>query len=273
MRLELTKHYADFIHESILVGRYWYQDPFKPHIHPLNTPNGWTISLRSPHDHPHHKGLMYSLRASDINFWEEYATSDEEKVGYQHHDAFTDLITEGEEVGFSEQLTWLATDGSLPTFDEVRKVTCHYLTGANKCFHWRWSTELAAKRDLNLTLSQWSIPNKCGRRINYHGLGLRLRRDFGCTGGNKLLLDGQPTAFDEALGLTPKQATFVGSLDETLAKAGVTIAPGPSHGLFVLESPFAFISFGPTVLASLGLEKGDTLNDSYALSVFDGEWL
>jgi hypothetical protein len=271
MRLELTKHYADFIHESVLVGRYWYHDPFKPHIHPLNTPDGCTISLRSPHDHPHHKGLMYSLRAADINFWEEYATSDLEKVGRQRHDEFRDVIAQGEEIGFSQQLNWLAMDGSLPTFDETRTLICRYLTSPNRRFHWRWSTELVAKRDLTLTLSQWSIQNKSGLRINYHGLGLRLRRDFGCTGGNKLVLDGKPTAFDEALGLTPKQATFVGSLDETFQKAGVSIAPGSSHGLFVLESPFAFISFGPTVLAGLTLKAGDTLADSYSVSVFDGD--
>jgi len=273
MQLELTKHYADFIHESILVGRYWYHDPFKPHIHPLNTPNGSTISLRSPHDHPHHKGLMYSLRAADINFWEEYATSDLEKVGCQRHDEFRDLIAEGEEIGFSEHLTWLAADGSLQTFNETRRLSCRYLTGSNKRFRWQWSTELVAKRNLTLTLSQWSIRNKVGLPINYHGLGIRLRRDFGCTGGNKLLLDGHPTAFAEALGLTPKQATFVGSLDETFRKAGVTIAPGSSRGLFVLESPFAFISFGPTVLTSLTLKTGDTLKDSYSISVFDDERL
>jgi hypothetical protein len=269
MRLELTKGHADFIHESRLAGRYRYQDLFKPHIHPLNTPGGYTLSLRSPRDHLHHKGLMYSLRASDINFWEEYATSEAEKVGRQRHDTFRDVITEGVEIGFTEQLTWLAVDGSLETFDEQRSLTCRYLGG--RCFHWKWSTRLVAKRNLTLTLSQWSVTNKRGHRINYHGLGLRLRRDFGCSGGNKLLLDGRPVSFEEALGLEPKEATFIGNLDETSGKAGVSIAPAASHGLFVLGSPFAFISFGPTVLGGLELRAGVSLNDSYSVSVFDGE--
>jgi Methane oxygenase PmoA len=271
MRLELTKHYVDFVSESSLAGRYWYQDSFKPHIHPLNTPDGHTLSLRSPHDHPHHKGLMYSLRAADINFWEEYATTEAEKVGHQRHDTFCELITEGEEVGFTEQLTWLASDGSLETFDEQRSLTCSYVGGASTYFRWKWSTRLVAKRDLTLTLSPWSVTNNRGHRINYHGLGLRLRRDFGCTGGNKLLLDGQPVSFEEALGLAPNEATFIGTLDETSGKAGVTIAPCASHGLFVLQSPFAFISFGPTVLGASVLRTEDTLNDSYSISVFDGK--
>lgn len=273
MRLELTKHYVDFARESSLAGRYCYQDSFKPHIHPLNTPDGHTLSLRSPHDHLHHKGLMYSLRASDINFWEEYATSEAEKVGCQRHDAFSEVITEGDEIGFTERLTWLAGDGSLETFDEQRSLTCSYVGGASACFHWKWSTKLVAKRDLTLTLSPWSITNKRGHRINYHGLGLRLRRDFGCTGGNKLLLDGHPVSFYEALGSQPKEATFIGSLDETSGKAGVSIAPAASRGLFVLESPFAFISFGPTTLGAIALRAGHTLNDSYSILVFDGERL
>jgi len=271
MRLEITKQYVDFVHGSLLAGRYWYQDSFKPHLHPLNTPDGYTLSLRSPHDHPHHKGLMYSLRAADINFWEEYPTSELERVGRQRHETFSELTSEGEEIGFTEQLTWLALDGSLETFDEHRSLSCHYLAGAPRYFHWRWSTELVAKRDVRLTLSQWSITNPHGHRINYHGLGLRLRRDFGCTGGNKLLLDGQSVPFDIALGLTPKAATFIGSLDEISKQAGVTMVPEAHHGLFVLDSPFAFISFGPTVLGSRELRKGDTLKDAYSVSAFDGE--
>jgi hypothetical protein len=78
-------------------------------------------------------------------------------------------------------------------------------------------------------------------------------------------------SFEEALGREPKEATLIGSLDETSGKAGVSIVPGASHGLFVLESPFAFISFGPTVLGGLELSAGVTLNDSYSISVFDGE--
>ena len=85
----------DFHHGAVLAGRYAYRDPFKPHVHPLNTPMGYTVSLRSPHDHPHHKALMYALRASDVNFWEEYATTDQEKVGQQEHETFLRVVDEG----------------------------------------------------------------------------------------------------------------------------------------------------------------------------------
>ena len=275
MRLEITEEYADFYFESLLTGRYYYRDPFKPYVHPLNSPQGWPLSLRSPHDHLHHKGLMYALRASDLNFWEEYATTAQEKVGRQRHDSFGAVISEGKQIGFQERLTWLGEDGTLETFVEHRSISCRFNDIGPACFQWEWSTELIARRDVILTLSQWSIKNHRGKLINYHGLGLRLRRDFGCTGGNQLLLDGTAVPFNQALGLTPREAVFVGSLDDTrpIRKAGVKICPSGSHGLFVLESPFAFICFGPTVLGSLRLKNGDHLKDSYSISVFDGESL
>ena len=110
-----------------------------------------------------------------------------------------------------------------------------------------------------------------GRPINYHGLGLRFRRDFGCTGGNQLLLDKQSVSFKKALGCQPRQVTFIGTFDESYPtkQAGVTVTPATSHGLFVLESPFAFLSFGPTALGSRKLAQGDRLTDFYAISVFD----
>ena len=214
---------------------------------------------------------MYALRASDVNFWEEYATTDQETVGQQEHETFLRLVDEGERIGFTERLNWSAVDRSLDTFEEIRTLNCSFQSGEPACFKWEWSTDLVAKRDLTLVTSQWSIPDSSGRLINYHGLGLRLRRDFGCTGGNQLLLDKQPVPFKEALGRQPGQVTFIGTFDDNDPKrqAGVTITPAASHGLFVLENPFAFLSFGPTALGSRKLHQGDRLTDSYLISVFD----
>jgi hypothetical protein len=273
MRLELTKNYADFACGEVLAGRYWYSDPFKPHIHPLNTPGGYTLSLRGPHDHKHHKGLMYALRAADVNFWEEYSSSEREKVGRQRHDEFTAIISEGAEVGFEEQLTWLAEDGSLETFLERRSLRCLFTKATLHSFHWKWTTELVAKRDVVLTVSPWSVANSLGQPINYHGLGLRLRRDFGCTGGNLLLLDDKPVPFTEGLGSRPKEATFLGSIDDTapVQRAGVRFTGGLISALFVSENPFAFISLGPTVLGGMKLSCDQSLKEAYTVSVFD-DW-
>jgi Methane oxygenase PmoA len=271
MHLTVTDRSVEFYYGSVLAGRYVYVDPFKPHLHPLNTPAGFTVSLRSPHDHPHHKGLMYALRTSDVNFWEEYATTEREKVGRQRHEAVLHIIDEGERVGFTERLDWSAVDGALSTFEETRTLNCGFHTGDRSYFYWEWSTELVAKRNLTLITSQWSIPDATGRPINYHGLGLRFRRDFGCTGGNQLLLDNESVTFKKALGCQPREVTFIGTFDETYPakRAGVSVAPAANHGLFVLESPFAFLSFGPTALGSRQLAPGDRLTDSYSISVFD----
>lgn len=270
MELLVDPDHVDFMDEGRLAGRYVHGDEYKPYMHPLNTPAGHTISLLSPHDHKHHKGLMYALRASDVNFWEERATVPDEAVGRQRHDGFVHLVEHGDSVSFTERLTWLGDDGCRESFREERAISCHLNRDRNG-YVWRWFARLEALRDLELVMSQWTLRKPDGSRVNYHGLGLRLRRDFGCTGGNKLYVDGEATAFDDALGMTPGEVSFQGSLDSIwpVQMAAVTFAQEQENALFVVDSPFAFMGLGPTNLAPVKLDRSGVLFEVYTITVLD----
>lgn len=255
-----------------LVGRYVHSDPHKPYLHPLRTPTGHTVSLFSPHDHKHHKGLMYALWTRGVNFWEEYVVNEGDKVGRQRHEAFDEIVDSADVVGFRERLTWLAHDGTLPTFAEIRSVRCRSVPDQSG-YEWTWSTELEAQRDLDLVMSGFSIENAHGQKVNYHGLGLRLRRDFGCTGGNRLVLDGVEVPFGTGMGASPKIVAFEGSIDSTMPTqgAGVRLEQEKRNALFALDAPFAFLSLGPSNLEVVSMAAGDVLDETYTVVAYDCE--
>ena len=144
MRLVIAADAVDFVTaEGSLAGRYHHADPFKPFVHPLNSPAGHRVSLASPHDHRHHKGLMYALRIPELNFWEETATLPDETVGRERHIAFAEVRTSGREVGFTETLSWEPAAGGATVFDETRRITCRHEGAA---FIWSWETVLTVRR-------------------------------------------------------------------------------------------------------------------------------
>ncbi len=271
MKLQIGDEGVDFYSGSVLAGRYNIQHSLKPFLHPLNTPEGWSVSIASPHDHRHHKGLMYALRTREINFWEENATAANEAVGRQRHVGLSEVVMDGAEVRFVESLVWEAVDGGKPVFEENRELRVRHMGSG---FAWTWGTRITVRRDSRLIKSQWSwaLPN--GRRINYHGLGLRLARSFGCTGGHRLVLDGRETGFLEAMGQVARQVTFTGTLDPVWPqwpgpRAAVTFEQQQRNGLFILESPFAFMSLGPSNLEECDLSSGEILEETYHIQVAD----
>lgn len=270
MHLEIDSVAATFRSGDQIAGRYVYSDEYKPYLHPLNTPAGHTVSLASPHDHKHHKGLMYALTVPGVNFWEEYATLPSEVVGRQAHERFGSVTDTGSDVGFEEELTWLPFEGDEPVFREVRSIACRAEPSLNG-FAWIWRTAISVLRDTELTMSKFSARQADGRLVNYHGLGIRFRREFGCTGGNRLLLDGQETAIAEGSGTTPKTVEFQGSIDGIwpVERAAVRIGQEMSNGLFVMDKPFAFMGSGPSNLGPVPLQAGATLSEQYEILVFD----
>lgn len=279
LQLDVTPEHVDFMSaEGMLAGRYRYRDRFKPHFHPLASPKGHVVSLASPHDHQHHKGLMYALRTPEFNFWEERSTLPGEQVGRQRHVAFADVRRAGEETGFTEILVWEPADGGAAVFEETRRISCRRGPGA---FIWTWETSLRVQRATKLVQSQWSHPQPDGRKVNYHGLGLRLRREFGGgTRNNALQLDdgplqwnrgGKPVDFTRAMGVAPTRVTFVGTLDGIwpLERVAVAMAQEQRNGLFIMESPFAFMALGPSNLAERPLAAGETIVERYTITIAD----
>lgn len=252
-----------------LAGVYRLDDPFKQFLHPLVTPRGATVSLSVPHDHRHHKGLMYALRADTVNFWEEVETEGS-AVGIQVHNGFDNVTAEGETVGFTAAITWKSQADDTILFKELRTVTCTNVD-TQSGFRWTWETHLEAIQDVHLIQSEWSHKRPDGNLINYHGLGIRLCRSFGATGGHQIRIDGRSVPVEDALGTKPQDITFVGSLDGAWPpdRAGIAIEQDQNNTLFIMESPFAYISFGPTNHAPLDLVPGDVIHEGYAITVFD----
>ena len=280
MKIASTATHLDLLGANdTLAGRYQFADAFKPHFHPLQTPRGHNLTLVSPHDHKHHKGLMFALRTAEFNFWEEANPLPGQEIGHQRHVAFVSLIDRGDEVGFTEQLQWEAVDGGpRTTFTELRTVRCRESQNA---FAWSWESELTAVRDAQLILSEWSHKQPDGSLVNYHGLGIRFRREFGGgTSNNALALDGEAPhwnrwpryEFTSRMGAQPQSVRFIGSLDGyPMEQASVTfIQPeGQNHALYIFESGFAFMSLGPSNLAPVTVRVGEKLTCRYTIRVAD----
>lgn len=277
MRMTITPEYVEFVTaDGTLAGRYNYTDAFKPYMHPLQSPKGHCVSLVSPHDHKHHKGLMYALRTPELNFWEERSTLPGETVGRERHVAFAERRESGDEVGFTETLSWEPLEGGEAIFDETRRVSCRR-EGAG--FVWRWEATLKARRATRLIQSQWSHKKPDGSKVNYHGLGLRMRREFGGgTKNNALQLDAGPVEwnrgkfeFTSAMGATPARVTFIGSIDGIwpTPRVAVTLGQAQRNGLFVMENPFALFALGPSNLAERPVAAGEVLREQYTVTVAD----
>ena len=162
-------------------------------------------------------------------------------------------------------------DGGKPVFEENRELRAGHNGNG---FSWTWGTQITVRRESRLIKSQWSWALPDGRRINYHGLGLRLVRSFDCTGGNDLMLDGQKTSFGQGMGQIFRQVTFRGTLDPIWPQwpgpqASITFQQQQGNGLFVLESPFAFMSLGPSNLEERDLSTGEVLEETYHIRVAD----
>ena len=90
----------------------------KPYWHPLRALDGGLVTGYRPWDHRWHKGLQMTwTHLSGQNFWggptyvhgEGYVMRD--NAGRMRHESFSDVRDRGDEVGFTETLTWIASDG------------------------------------------------------------------------------------------------------------------------------------------------------------------
>ncbi len=273
MHLTIADSHVTFANAEAVAGRYNHRDSHKPFVHPLCTPAGHCVSLASPHDHKHHKALMYALRASDVNFWEEFPTLPGERVGRQRHIAFEDVVASGGTVGFAERLEWWDEAGADHVFGERREIRCRFEPAKN-AFVWAWQTRITAQRDVTLIQSQWSHGLPSGGKVNYHGLAVRLRRDFGgSTRNHTLTVDGatRDTDFKDLMGARPTEVSFVGSIDGTwpVQRAGVAFRQRQHNPLYVMEDHLAFMALGPSNLGAVELKKGAVLEEAYEVEVFD----
>jgi hypothetical protein len=268
LQIETQGAQLRFIADTAEIGLYESSDAFKPHFRRLRTPAGHSPIVCQPHDHVHHKGCFFGLVTREFNFWEESAspanptpTGRQVSLGLQFDRA------SGKDVSVTQSLRWEGLD-STPVFDEARTLG---VRAVDKGFAWTWHTRLTSLRANELVPSPWAMANARGVKVNYHGLGFRLRRDFSGMGGNTVLIEGKPSTFADALGAAPSEVTFIGSIDEIrpVPRISLTLRQADPGALFILENPFAWISAGPSNLTPVALPRGTTWEQTYLFTVAD----
>ncbi|MDX6766455.1 MAG: DUF6807 family protein [Candidatus Methylacidiphilales bacterium] len=270
-QLHAAANHLEVTRDGQPVGLYHTGDPFKPHWHPLRSPAGHIVTLARPHDHLHHKGLMYVLRTSRYNFMEEANLRPGEEVGRQIHLRFEDVVSAGPAVSWTEHLEWRGGAGHEPVFREIRRQNIS--TAPSGGLLLAWHSSLTAVSDLSLIQSEWSRPNKDGVLINYHGLVIRLPREWCGTGNFGFAADGVPMPAADAFGTRVREATYYGAMDgpEELTFASVTLRQHQDHRLCLRDAPFAWMTMGPTNGGPLEIAAGHVFEERYEVEIRDGK--
>lgn len=265
--LSVSRHHAVFAVGDTEVGTYVLDDPFKPYLHPLRTPAGHVVSLVSPHDHRHHKGLMYGLKTRDSNFWEEFADDENPRIGRQVQ---TGLDFDLAVPSIKQRLSWVE-DGGVPVFSEDRAISCGLVD--EQTVRWTWRTRITTLHDTRLEVSPWAMPAADGHLINYHGLGLRFARSIGPHANHMTVFtdDGEKTV-NEVHGQPVPRLGVIGGIDGywEFPRAGVSVRQlTTSDTFFLLSHDFTSLSVGPSTWGPVDLVAGQTIAADYEIDVFD----
>lgn len=263
MKCEVEGRRVFFTEDGLEAGCYQ-RDPAKPFLHPLRTASGHVLTLATPHDHLHHKGLMFALQTPEVSWWDEVPHPDSLTVGRQRE---TSLSTNSD--GLVQELVWEAVDGSHATFEERRKLNCSRVDGG---FAWSWRTTLTALRDCTLSQALHSKDHGDGRRTNYQGLSLRLPRALAM--GSRLFVSNDRVPFGEATGASVTDVRVEGRVDPVYPSwpgpaVEVSITTPREQGLFALNQPFPYLALGPSNLRPLELAAGEILDLEYEVVVRD----
>lgn len=266
MTIELTSEKAVFSEDIKIAGVCVLNDPFKPYLDPMLTPNGHSVTQAMPVDHRHHKGLMYALRCADLDFWAERKGTP--LCGVQRI-----VKTSVEKDTLTLDLIWHRDDGEMETYRERRQISCRYRP-AERGFAWTWKTHREALRDHHLIKSEWSKKLPDGRTVNYHGLGIRFpwAWAFPKESTRGIEINGKAVTDTEALASDASEITFWGKFDGYWAHptGAVTMRQNHGFGLFALNSQgFSTLAMGPTTREELHVRKGDIFDETYEVLVQD----
>jgi len=238
-------------------------DPFKPYICPLRTPEGYDTALSVPADHRHHKGLMYALKCHDVNFWEEH----EQESGVE--EVLSARVDDGTLV---IDLLWRHLDGSRQTYREQRRISCLH-DSERKAFVWTWETRRGSLRCHRLVKSPASMKLSDGRRVNYHGLGIRLPWAWAFPSPSVcgIEMDGKSVTVEESCGTHGPAISFHGKFDGAWPhpEGALTISQDMGYTWFVMKGPFPYLAAGPSNAEELDVPEGRIFTEIYHITVED----
>ena len=234
---------------TLLEYRYTASRP-KPYIHPLCLPDGRAITLDSPKDHVHHRGLMAAWSEVDgIDFWGE---DNPARHGQIMHQKF-ERLSGGAVAEIVAVNHWVA-EGRLLLVE--RRTVRVPRPGADGVWL-DWTTELrAAGENVKLAAGQH----------NYNGLGVRVIPEM--DGGAVLNSNGAAT-IEKANGEPAKWCAYYA------AGAGIAMFDHPSNprhpnAFFVMNKAFGYMSAAPTFREPFDVVKGEPLRFRWGVLAFSG---
>lgn len=228
----------------------------KPYIHPLHAPNGAVMTIDSPPDHVHHRGVM--LAWSDVkgfDFWGE------DNPGPPHgqivHQRFeTARSKRGAEVTAVNH--WVGAGEVLL----IERQTVRAPAQTNDLVRLEWESEIRPAAG-PITLSAANHP--------YDGLGIRFVRSM--DGGSVLNSNGTAT-IEQANGEPALWAAYSGPLagGDVCGAAVFDHPKNPRHPspFFVMNKPFGYLSAAPTFKEPIPLAPGESVRFRWMVVTFLG---
>lgn len=241
----------------------------RPHVHPLRTPAGHTLTRDAPDDHPWHHGLWFTIKfVNGENFWEEY-----DAYGVLRHDAEPTVTQDGDVVSVAGDLTWIRPDRETVALREQRRWTHRPL--ADDAYALDLETTLVAPTDVvydRTPFTTWG---------GYGGLAFRGAGDWHDT---RLLLD-DGVERERALGERSAWCALdglAGDGDRPVGVAFLSAPDSPRHPVPWYASTRAatygdegwsnFLNAAFLWDDPLAVAAGEPLSFAYRVVVHDGTW-
>ncbi|MCC7499273.1 MAG: PmoA family protein [Bryobacterales bacterium] len=223
----------------------------KTYIHPLCLPGGEPVTLDSPHDHVHHRGLMVAWSEVDgIDFWGE---TNPGRHGQIVHERFERLRSKPP-IEIVERNRWVA-EGRLLLL-ERRAIRVPEPTGGATWLE--WITELEAVNG--------PVKLAAGQHV-YDGLGVRVIPPM--DGGGVLNSNGTAT-IDKANGEKALWCAYHGAA-KTIVMFDHPSNPRHPNPFFVMNNKFGYLSAAPTFYAPFDLAAKQKIRFRWAVLAFAGE--
>ena len=241
----------------------------KPFIHPLLTPAGHEVTLLSPGDHVHHRGLMFALGSvafageeGHVVFWGEAGDPAHRGHIVQRSGRVSGDSRPVARLNIETENDWRRLSDKALMLTEHRKITLHD-SGDPQHYLLTWTSELTAPdRDIILGPTP-------GREVSYYGLGLRVPHDMD-TGQ---VFDANGKTGEQAVnGDDARWCAYVGPNEPV---RGFAMFDHPSNlrhptGWFVMSAGFGYMTASIVCHEPYTLPAGETLQLRYGICAFDG---
>jgi hypothetical protein len=245
-----------------LVKYQYVENPAKPYVAELYSPEGVNVLRDSPIDHKHHHGLMFAVAVDGVDFWAEG-----DKFGLERH-------REGEEprviqrdgrswVVGTQKIDWGAPPGDKLLLRESRTmVVGRAADGRATALGWQSLLETPPGKD-SVTLT--GSP--------YFGLGMRFVQSMD-KGGTFLNADGKTgvKGTNDARSAWCAYSAAAGGKPVTVAMFDLPGNPRHPATWFTMDQGFAYMAATLNLSKEpLTIQSGKPLVLRYAVAVWDGK--